>query len=671
MSYPETTTDVERLAALDGYDILDTPPEEGFDDIVHLATLMCGVPVALVSLVSGNRQWFKARVGFQPCETDLSRSVCAHALVEPDLLIIPDLTLDPRTRDNPLVTGEPHIRFYGGAPLRNERGQVLGSLCVIDTVPRPNGLSGTQAEGLRTLARQVMALLELRRSVIGRDNFIARRRRIEQRLGEDHSRLQISEAHWRGLFERLSEGFIIAELVRDADDQVIDCRYLDVNPAWSELVGIKPGAAIGRTVREVSPHIEEAWVQKFAQVVETGEPMTFTRQVGTLLRWYEGRAFAVDGDRFAVLFLEVTDRVRAEVRRNALLEVGDQLRDLTTVGEMTRAATAIVGKALGVSRAGYGWLENDAEHVVVEGDWTADNMPSIAGRHRFSDYGNIRKELLLGEPLIIRDVLKDVRTADNPGPLLGAQIRSLVNIPIQERGRTVAVLLVHDTKRRTWSPETIGFLRNVADRVTAGVARLRAETNQQVLNEELSHRMKNMLAMVQAIASQTLKGVTEQDAIAGFRQRLHALSRAHDVLLQQSWAVAPMREVTQTVLRASSQMERVTVEGPDVTLGPRATLSLSLLLHELATNAAKYGALSVEGGHVAVSWTLHGGGGSEELVFTWQESGGPPVVEPTRKGFGSRLIRSGLIGTGGVTLRYPPNGFEAEMRACLEQVQIS
>ncbi|WP_346733037.1 GAF domain-containing protein [Methylobacterium sp. GC_Met_1] len=155
-------THPERLTALDRYRILDTAPEEGFDDIVRLATRLCAVPVALVSLVTADRQWFKARVGFPHCETDLDRSVCKFALPEPDLLIIPNLTRDFRTVANPLVTGEPGIRFYAGAPLRMTDGSVLGSLCVIDTVPRLDGLTPEQAEDLRALGRLVCRLLDLR-----------------------------------------------------------------------------------------------------------------------------------------------------------------------------------------------------------------------------------------------------------------------------------------------------------------------------------------------------------------------------------------------------------------------------------------------------------------------------------------------------------------------------
>ncbi|WP_207541159.1 GAF domain-containing protein [Sabulicella rubraurantiaca] len=174
--WPAGVTDPQRLDALDSHGILDTPPEQGFDDIVRLATRLCAAPVALVSLVDADRQWFKARIGFPHCETDLNRSVCAHALSEPDLLVIPDLTTDPRTAGNPLVTDDPRIRFYAGAPLRTPEGQVLGSLCVIDTVPRPDGLSTEQAEDLRTLADQVMALLALRRAIMARDQAINEQR---------------------------------------------------------------------------------------------------------------------------------------------------------------------------------------------------------------------------------------------------------------------------------------------------------------------------------------------------------------------------------------------------------------------------------------------------------------------------------------------------------------
>ena len=173
MTGPEDAArDPARLAALDGYGILDTQAEQGFDDIVLLASRICETPVALVSLVAGDRQWFKARVGFDPCQTPLSQSVCAHALRQPGLLVIPDLTSDPRTRDNALVTGGPRLRFYAGARLETPEGKPLGTLCVIDGKPRPEGLTPAQAESLEALARQVMAQMELRRSMVARDDAL-------------------------------------------------------------------------------------------------------------------------------------------------------------------------------------------------------------------------------------------------------------------------------------------------------------------------------------------------------------------------------------------------------------------------------------------------------------------------------------------------------------------
>ena len=172
--------DAGRLAALASCDILDTLPEEGFDDVVLLARQLCDAPVALVSLVAADRQWFKARSGFPLCETDLDSSVCAHALAEPDLLVISDLTRDPRTSANPLVVGDPFIRFYAGAPLRTAAGDVLGTLCVIDTVSRPERLTEAQGDGLRRLARQVVNLLELRRAVAQREVALSRQEVLVQ-----------------------------------------------------------------------------------------------------------------------------------------------------------------------------------------------------------------------------------------------------------------------------------------------------------------------------------------------------------------------------------------------------------------------------------------------------------------------------------------------------------
>ncbi len=161
MSAPVSTNEARRLKILWQYDVLDTVPEEIFDDLTELAARICEAPIALISLVDEKRQWFKAKVGVTIKETSRDVSFCAYAITQENLFIVPDATLDPRFAKNPLVTSDPKIRFYAGAPLITPDGHALGTLCVIDKVPRE--LREDQKQALRILARHVVSQLELRR----------------------------------------------------------------------------------------------------------------------------------------------------------------------------------------------------------------------------------------------------------------------------------------------------------------------------------------------------------------------------------------------------------------------------------------------------------------------------------------------------------------------------
>jgi GAF domain-containing protein len=159
MRFPIPEHEAERLNTLRGYGILDTRPEERFDDLTRLAATICGTPISVISLVDEERQWFKSKIGVEVCQTAREHAFCSHAIMSAELFVVPDATQDPRFATNPLVLGEPHIRFYAGAPLAAPNGHNMGALCVIDRVPRQLGRE--QLEGLRILSRQVMAQVVL------------------------------------------------------------------------------------------------------------------------------------------------------------------------------------------------------------------------------------------------------------------------------------------------------------------------------------------------------------------------------------------------------------------------------------------------------------------------------------------------------------------------------
>lgn len=656
-----------RLATLYAQGILDTAPEVGFDDIVRLATRLCDAPVALISLVETDRQWFKARIGFEPCETPINQSVCKHALGQRDLLVIPDLTLDPRTRSNPLVLDDPHLRFYAGAPLVTPEGLTLGTICVIDHVARPEGLTEDQAGDLRALARQVMALLEMRRLVASRDDLLLQAE--THRKQAEHEHLQLA-----AMFDQAPSFMALVK----GPDHVFDL----VNPAYCRLIGDRP--VIGRPVAEALP---DAAQQGYADLLD---------QV-----YRSGRAFAQRGASFAVqvrpdapadhryldfvyqpvvdeqgdvtgIFVEgsdVTEHVRQSNRLAALADLGEQLRDLIDADEIARAAAECLAHAIGGSCIGFGKVDLDRETINVPVDWCDASGVSVMGTHHFRSFGSYIEDLRRGQTVVIPDVAQDPRTAAGAKDLEKVHSKALLNLPIMVRGVLDTVIFVLDAQVREWTPEEVALVRQVGDRAHGAIARARAEHEQHILNEELSHRMKNTLAIVQAIASQTLRGVSERDAVTALTKRIGALSRANDALLKTRWVSADLKDVAEATLSTFDQAGRVHLQGPVLQIGPRATLSVSLLLHELATNAVKYGALSVPEGQVAITWKIEKGDDDDFLRISWTETGGPPAREPSGKGFGSRLISMGLIGTGGVELSYDVSGLTAAMEAPLSQLQ--
>jgi GAF domain-containing protein len=177
-----------RVAALHRYAILDTEPERAFDDLVLLASFICETPIALISLVDEDRQWFKSKIGISLSETSREIAFCATAIQQPDVFVVPDTLNDERFRNNPLVVAEPSFRFYAGAPLIDEEGHALGTICVLDRVPRE--FVPDQQAALKALSRLVLAQLELRRNLLLLKEALVDRTKAEHQRERELIKLQ-------------------------------------------------------------------------------------------------------------------------------------------------------------------------------------------------------------------------------------------------------------------------------------------------------------------------------------------------------------------------------------------------------------------------------------------------------------------------------------------------
>lgn len=332
-------TEPQRLDALRRYEILDTPPEQAFDDIVALAAQVCRTPIAIVSLVDDGRQWFKSRLGASYRETDREFSFCAHAILDPKRVMeVNDATADPRFARNPFVTGEPEIRFYAGAPLVTPDGHALGALCVIDRAPRQ--LSDEQRAALRILSRHTIAQLELRRRTRELEAEIADRRRSEQALENSERVLQSTLDALTAEIAMLDQAGVIVA----------------VNAAWTRFAlrnaaateGMGPGAnyleACDRAATQGAA--DSVAVAAGIRAVLNGELEEFCREYPCQgpheSRWFAVRVtrFGPEGDRRVVVAHEdISERKQAEEELGRLHR---QLLDASREAGMAEVATSVL-----------------------------------------------------------------------------------------------------------------------------------------------------------------------------------------------------------------------------------------------------------------------------------------------------------------------------------------
>ncbi|WEK38551.1 MAG: PAS domain-containing protein [Candidatus Brevundimonas colombiensis] len=608
MNHPEVGRsrwdEADRLAALKRYGVLDTTPEAAFDDLANLAARLCEAPMAAVSLVDAERQWFKAEVGLGVSETPRPTSFCAHAMVSDRPMVVTDACLDARFADNPLVTGAPNIRFYAGYPLKTPEGVPLGALCVLDRRARPEGLTELQALAMQTLADQVMTQLELRRALLDRDR------------SEKTARLAIEASAYVGAWD-----WDIA-----TDRVVADERF-------ARMYGVDPVAA-----REGAP------IAVFRASVH---PDDLVRRDADIQRALDGEGLFVSEYRLVVdgrvRWMLARGRVEYD-RSGAAVRLPGVAVDITE-RKQTETDLAETARALSASEARFRIL--------------ADAMPQMVWSTRpdgFHDYYNARWYEFTGVPVGSTDGQgwSDIFHPDDQQRAWTTWRHSLETGDPYE----IEYRLKHHSGAYRWTLGRAVAIHDEEGRITRWFGTCtdidelkRLEQGRELVSQELSHRIKNIFAVVSALVALSARQYPEAKAFsASLRTRIAALARAHEF-------VRPHTETSQPTVGATTLhtfladlfkayaddvgLARVIISGDDAVFDDQAATSVALLFHELATNAAKYGALSQKEGSVL----LHTAQDGDRFVLTWSERDGPRIDgPPSRSGFGSSLATLSVEG---------------------------
>jgi two-component system, chemotaxis family, CheB/CheR fusion protein len=441
----------------------------------------------------------------------------------------------------------------------------------------------------------------------------------ERKLAE--AALRESEAQYRMLFSSIDEGFCILERIEATNSSPVDFRIIKVNPAYEKHGGI--GGVLGKTMREIYPLEQQGdWFSIHDQVLKSGEPIRHERRIesmGRVLELYEFPINSLKKNQLAIIFQDITLRKSAAstgLKLTALVESSDDM----------------------------------IASIDADGNFTSWN----SGAERM--FGYEPHEIMFKHSRMLLSPEQDsVKTH-----IFEQFENGVPSVRIEaERQRKDGSLL--------WISASISPLTTEGGKINGAsiiardiTQRRRAEAHREILVGELNHRVKNTLAIVSAIASQTLSSASSvKSAGDAFSSRLLALSSAHDLLMHGNWSGTDLASIVKATIEPHNGGEnRFHFDGAFVPMQPALAVTFSLALHELCTNAVKYGALSVPEGLVNIAWHIHGDISNARLRLKWTESGGPPVVMPTRKGFGSRLIQKALAMelAGEVLVSYEPTG---------------
>ena len=469
-AHPEN--EQQRLSSLRKYNILDTPKEEAFDNLTRLAAEICEVPIALISLVDENRQWFKSCIGIDGSETSREVSFCAHAINSPrEILEICDATTDARFADNPFVVGDPCIRFYAGVPIVTSAGHALGTLCVVDKVPR--ALNKAQKDALRTLAQQVLTQFELRRSL----RETARLSTLQNAIlnSANYSIISASPDGVITSFNRGAErllgyraedivGRVTPEIIHDTGEVIARSREL------SRELG-----------RPVSPGFE-TFVAKATAGTPDEREWTYIRKDGSRfpVRLSITALFDSDGriSGYLGVAADITEQKKTEAalqkqyrRQSALagleLAINQQTQLTAVLNQIVRIVTEMLPTTAGASILLW---DHKREAFTISASTVAGQSQMTPAERVRSKGGATRWIVDHQQALVVPDTTLD--TLGGKQMLNDSGIKAYAGVPLLAQGESVGVLYALENICREYADEDVDFLHALAHRAAAAIAKV-------------------------------------------------------------------------------------------------------------------------------------------------------------------------------------------------------
>ncbi|GBQ93150.1 hypothetical protein GCM10007866_02040 [Gluconobacter albidus] len=658
-----------RAAGPGVYGDLEAFSDLDLDDLAIAAAALCRTPIALVSILDGDQLWFSARVGTDQTYGALANSGCAAVIARGAPVVIPDMMADPETRKNSLVCGGPGLRFYAGYPLFTAENETFGTLCVVDLYSRPQGLSERENDGLAALARQAMRLMELRRETIAQERRLAAQQLRRKRVAREARQADAERRHAREKYA-LQQAAGAAGGVGIYEYDLVS-GDITVSPEVCRIIGMPVTEIVTAPQWAQRVHQDDrVHIPLLSELLDGSAPLKldyriirddnrqerWVRRQGVLDRDGAGRPIRLIGT-----LQDITPEKNATSRLTTLLAVEDALRAATTRRQALAEACGLLGRRLEVQRVGFATITVRDELFTIDHGWCSPDVSPISGDFLFQTFRRTSDFLRSGAVLILDDLSSPSWMQEEQDACRALEVEAQIVVPKMDHGELTGCLFVHSATPRGWTLDEASFIRTTADRIFTALDEWDTEAQQEIVNHEILHRLKNTLSIVQSLAHQGFRNVDDQGPLRTFTSRLVALSAAHDLLMRRNWQSTDLASLVCGVLTPLGVEDRVEVSGPFLKLGPDTATSFSMVLHELATNAMKYGALSVPQGKVSLNWTITGA--EAVMTLTWREAGGPSVTPPERTGFGVRLLKAGLGRHGKTELHYASTGLCADLTA--------